>query len=316
MPANFLNSTALPSITGLAASGPMSPRPSTAVPLVTTATRLPRLVAEGGRGVGRRSPRRPQPAGRIGQRQVALVDHLLGGVDGHLPGVGNSWYSRAARRNSACLCSGFTMACVSWGCRTGLARAGIAAHRPAILRRRGHATAMPRNCVPMDRPPSPAPPAGPPCRVRRAVGVLVALLVVAQSLLVALTLNYESTRAQDAADSAAADAAAEMKRELLRSTQVAAALSWRGRRRPRRWRRRRTAAHAARAAARRARDPALAVAAAVDSPFATPPCSSRCRARRARAGNRTRLRAARAARRRPRSRTSYFVPLPEAGARR
>ena len=44
MPENFLNSTALPSITGLAASGPMSPRPSTAVPLVMTATRLPRLV--------------------------------------------------------------------------------------------------------------------------------------------------------------------------------------------------------------------------------------------------------------------------------
>ena len=44
MPANFLNRTPLPSITGLAASGPMSPRPSTAVPLVTTATRLPRAV--------------------------------------------------------------------------------------------------------------------------------------------------------------------------------------------------------------------------------------------------------------------------------
>ena len=44
MPANFLNKHPLPSITGLAASGPMSPRPSTAVPLVMTATRLPRLV--------------------------------------------------------------------------------------------------------------------------------------------------------------------------------------------------------------------------------------------------------------------------------
>ena len=44
MPANFLKSTALPSITGLAASGPIAPSPSTAVPLVTTATRLPRLV--------------------------------------------------------------------------------------------------------------------------------------------------------------------------------------------------------------------------------------------------------------------------------
>jgi hypothetical protein len=46
MPANFLNSTALPSMTGLAASGPMAPRPSTAVPLVTTPTRLARAVSE------------------------------------------------------------------------------------------------------------------------------------------------------------------------------------------------------------------------------------------------------------------------------
>ncbi len=36
--ANSLNSIALPSITGMAASGPMSPRPSTAVPSDTTAT--------------------------------------------------------------------------------------------------------------------------------------------------------------------------------------------------------------------------------------------------------------------------------------
>src|SRR5690606_41580184 len=44
MPANFLNRTALPSITGLDANGPISPRPRTAVPLDTTATRLARLV--------------------------------------------------------------------------------------------------------------------------------------------------------------------------------------------------------------------------------------------------------------------------------
>jgi hypothetical protein len=44
MSANFLNRHALPSITGLPASGPMLPSPSTAVPLVTTATRLPRAV--------------------------------------------------------------------------------------------------------------------------------------------------------------------------------------------------------------------------------------------------------------------------------
>ena len=44
IPANFLNSTPLPSITGLAASGPILPKPRTAVPLVITATRLPRAV--------------------------------------------------------------------------------------------------------------------------------------------------------------------------------------------------------------------------------------------------------------------------------
>ena len=43
-PANFLNSTPLPSITGLLAEGPMLPSPSTAVPLVMTATRLPFAV--------------------------------------------------------------------------------------------------------------------------------------------------------------------------------------------------------------------------------------------------------------------------------
>ncbi len=44
MPANFLNRTALPSITGLEASGPISPSPSTAVPFDTTATRFWRAV--------------------------------------------------------------------------------------------------------------------------------------------------------------------------------------------------------------------------------------------------------------------------------
>jgi hypothetical protein len=44
MLANFLKRTALPSITGLEASAPILPRPSTAEPLETTATRLPRAV--------------------------------------------------------------------------------------------------------------------------------------------------------------------------------------------------------------------------------------------------------------------------------
>jgi hypothetical protein len=41
MSAKRLNSTALPSITGLAAMAPSEPRPRIAVPLVITATRLP-----------------------------------------------------------------------------------------------------------------------------------------------------------------------------------------------------------------------------------------------------------------------------------
>ncbi len=44
MVAVVTNSTHLPSITGRPASGPMSPRPSTAVPLETTATMLPLKV--------------------------------------------------------------------------------------------------------------------------------------------------------------------------------------------------------------------------------------------------------------------------------
>ena len=43
-PANSLKSMALPSITGIAASGPMSPSPSTAVPSVTTATEFCLIV--------------------------------------------------------------------------------------------------------------------------------------------------------------------------------------------------------------------------------------------------------------------------------
>ena len=45
-PANSLNSIALPSMTGIAASGPMSPSPSTAVPSETTATMLPLTVSD------------------------------------------------------------------------------------------------------------------------------------------------------------------------------------------------------------------------------------------------------------------------------
>ena len=45
MSANRLNSAALPSMTGSAAPGPMSPSPRTADPSVTTATVLPLIVS-------------------------------------------------------------------------------------------------------------------------------------------------------------------------------------------------------------------------------------------------------------------------------
>ncbi len=44
IPANVLNKTPLPSITGFDARGPISPKPNTAVPLLMTATRLERAV--------------------------------------------------------------------------------------------------------------------------------------------------------------------------------------------------------------------------------------------------------------------------------
>ncbi len=43
-PAKWWNSSDFPSITGMAARGPMSPRPSTAVPSEITATVLARVV--------------------------------------------------------------------------------------------------------------------------------------------------------------------------------------------------------------------------------------------------------------------------------
>ncbi len=78
--------------------------------------------------------------------------------------------------------------------------------------------------------PAPLPPSGLPRRprLRRALlwGALVALLLVAQSLLLALTVSYESSRAQDEADSLAAEAAAEVRRELTSVTQALQSLDW------------------------------------------------------------------------------------------
>jgi len=77
--------------------------------------------------------------------------------------------------------------------------------------------------------PAPAQAAPPrPRRLRRALlwGLLVALLAVAQTLLVALTLRYEAWRALEAADAAAAEAVSTVRRDLLRMTQLVQAVTW------------------------------------------------------------------------------------------
>jgi len=65
-------------------------------------------------------------------------------------------------------------------------------------------------------------------RWRRALlwGLLVALLAVAQTLLVLLALNYEATRVQDRAEAVAAAAAAEVRQSLARSMQSLQSLLW------------------------------------------------------------------------------------------
>ena len=63
----------------------MSPRPSTAVPLVMTPTRLPRLVyLKAAFGSATISSQGAANARRIRQREVALVGQLLGRGDRHL----------------------------------------------------------------------------------------------------------------------------------------------------------------------------------------------------------------------------------------
>jgi len=109
-----------------------------------------------------------------------------------------------------------------------------------------------------------------PRRLRRALlwGALVALLGVAQTLLVALTINFEATRAQDEADRVAAEAAAEVRRDLFGMVQTLQALSWTDNPEAERF-------AAAEALLRSRRDlkrvewraPTLAVTGAVDTPY-------------------------------------------------
>jgi two-component system sensor histidine kinase DctS len=94
--------------------------------------------------------------------------------------------------------------------------------------------------VAINAPPAPTPTPPPttgPRRTRRALlwAALVLLLVVAQTLLVALTLSYESTRAQDDADAVASQSAMEIKRDLSRTMQSLQSLMW-GEPQPQHWR--------------------------------------------------------------------------------
>jgi two-component system, LuxR family, sensor histidine kinase DctS len=78
--------------------------------------------------------------------------------------------------------------------------------------------------------PAPTPPVRAPRRLRRVLlwSLLIALLVVAQSALLVLTLAYESSRAQEQAESVAGNAALAVRREVLGLAQGLQALSWLG----------------------------------------------------------------------------------------
>ncbi|MEO8154085.1 MAG: ATP-binding protein [Rhizobacter sp.] len=77
-------------------------------------------------------------------------------------------------------------------------------------------------------PTVPLPPVARPRRWRRALlwGALVGLLLVAQSLLVWLALDYESNRAQEQVDAAAASSIGDLRLALGRDLQSLQALTW------------------------------------------------------------------------------------------
>ena len=58
--------------------------------------------------------------------------------------------------------------------------------------------------------------------------LLVLLLIVAQSLLVALTVSYEASRSQDEIEAVAAEASVQLRRDLLQGLQLLQSLSWSG----------------------------------------------------------------------------------------
>ncbi len=110
-------------------------------------------------------------------------------------------------------------------------------------------------------------------RWRRALlwAVLLALLAVAQSLLVWLTVRVEAASAQDSAETVAAQLAGDLRRELLRTSQQLQALGW-GDPPLANWQRGATELLKAHTELRHVerRDARLAVQESIDSPYATP----------------------------------------------
>jgi two-component system, LuxR family, sensor histidine kinase DctS len=150
-----------------------------------------------------------------------------------------------------------------------------------------------------------------PTRAQRLLlwGALLALLVVAQSLLLALTINFESARAQDDVDSAAAEAALEVRRELLRVMQSLQALALEDAPRST-WASRATALLAQRSGLERLelRDDVSTVVHSADAPFAPPLFAQMPRTSLAIEAELACTAARRASA--PLFSRSYFVPLP------
>jgi two-component system sensor histidine kinase DctS len=102
-------------------------------------------------------------------------------------------------------------------------------------------------------------------------GALIALLVVAQSLLLVLTLQYESNRRQEAVEATAAAAVAELKQLLARDSQQLQALLWHEPTLARWQREASELVHARRALLRlERRDAAFGLVASVETPYGPP----------------------------------------------
>src|SRR5690606_9765158 len=97
--AKILNSNPLPSITGFDASGPMSPKPKTAVPLEITATRFPLAVYLYTFftffSISRQGSATP---GEYANDKSLWVAYFFVGTTLILPGVGFAWYISASLR--------------------------------------------------------------------------------------------------------------------------------------------------------------------------------------------------------------------------